>query len=236
VDDGSVSFLHADGLIADISSQGVRLDQLTDALGSSRALADSGATLVGSAEYDAFGSVRLAGGESSIFRFSGEQRDGESGWTFLRARYYEPGTGRFASADTVSRTPRHAGVQRHAYVANNPMTWIDPTGHNYNLTRPVLPENMVPIVTTLAIGAGTLGAVLAANFQYLADIFWLLWQPGRVLWDVLDDWIRDRIEECETRLKRCQRACAAEEDDEKRIRCYIWCGAEYAECMWPVRN
>jgi YD repeat-containing protein len=41
---------------------------------------------------------------------------------FLRARYYDPATGRFISRDVIEFD------QRYAYVDNNPMLWTDPSG------------------------------------------------------------------------------------------------------------
>jgi hypothetical protein len=56
-------------------------------------------------------------------------------------------------------------------------------------------DSLAPYDVALkVIGAGVLaglGLKLAGGFQYLADIFWLLAQPGRVLFDILDDWARE---------------------------------------------
>jgi hypothetical protein len=41
-----------------------------------------------------------------------------------KARFYSTTLGRFASADTVTLD----GLNRYAYVKNNPVRWNDPTG------------------------------------------------------------------------------------------------------------
>ena len=49
---------------------------------------------------------------------------------YYNARWYDPVIGRFMQADTL--VPSHQGTQgfdRYAYVNNNPMRYIDPTGH-----------------------------------------------------------------------------------------------------------
>jgi hypothetical protein len=47
---------------------------------------------------------------------------------FYNARWYDPALGRFAQADTI--TPDGVqGMDRYAYVRNNPMIYTDPSGH-----------------------------------------------------------------------------------------------------------
>ncbi len=48
----------------------------------------------------------------------------------MNARYYVAGAGRFASADTVVPNPVNPqNLNRYAYVSNNPISFIDPSGH-----------------------------------------------------------------------------------------------------------
>jgi RHS repeat-associated protein len=73
-------------------------------------------------------------------RFTGHERDyasdGQLQTTryldYMHARFYSPGAGRFLSVDPVMNTKRAAGHpqawNRYAYVLNNPMRLIDPTG------------------------------------------------------------------------------------------------------------
>ena len=50
------------------------------------------------------------------------------GLMFYNARWYDSALGRFAQADTI--VPGGVqGLDRYAYVANNPLRYIDPTGH-----------------------------------------------------------------------------------------------------------
>jgi len=53
--------------------------------------------------YDVFGEVRASSGMGSVFGFTGEQFDAETGFTFLRARYLRPGLSRSC------RVVRHNG-------------------------------------------------------------------------------------------------------------------------------
>ncbi len=50
------------------------------------------------------------------------------GLMFYNARWYDPSLGRFAQADTV--IPNNTqGLDRFAYVFNNPLAYVDPSGH-----------------------------------------------------------------------------------------------------------
>lgn len=130
VDDGTNAFLHEGGAIAAIDGSDDALFMLGDGLGSVRGVTDDAGDLVGSADYAVYGEARSSSGVSTLFRYTGEQFDAESGFTYLRARYLDPRLGQFLSADTVQpNAPGTQGFNLYAYVANNPMTWVDPSGH-----------------------------------------------------------------------------------------------------------
>jgi RHS repeat-associated protein len=129
VDDGDDSYLHLDGILAEVDDQGDATYLLADGLGSIRGLADDAGDPAGSASYDVFGGTRAGTGASSAFGYSGEQWDSETGFGFLRARYLIPELGRFLSGDKVQpNAPGTQGFNLYGYVANNPTTWIDPSG------------------------------------------------------------------------------------------------------------
>src|SRR5260370_38510834 len=101
--------------------------RLLDAWGSVRPVASPSASVLGTASYDAFGFIRSQTGQSSIFGFTGQQTD-STGLSFLRARYYNPASGRFLSPDTVQPTaPGTRGYGPHVYVAKTAPTATDET-------------------------------------------------------------------------------------------------------------
>ncbi|MGG1475210.1 RHS repeat-associated core domain-containing protein, partial [Brevibacillus agri] len=64
------------------------------------------------------------------FAYAGEMYDKESGFYYLRARYYDPKMGRFVSEDTVKgQVDNPLSLNRYTYVENNPLRYVDPTGH-----------------------------------------------------------------------------------------------------------
>ncbi len=148
VDDGSDAYLHAGGLIGEVAGSS-REELLGDGLGSVRGVRGSTGTLAGTRDFDAFGAPRTTTGATSNFAFTGEQLDAETGFEYRRARYYDPTLGRFTSADTViPNAPGTRGWNLYAYVAGNPTTWTDPTGHL--VERPALDQVVIGATTATA--------------------------------------------------------------------------------------
>jgi RHS repeat-associated protein len=99
---------------------------LTDALGSSLALADATGTLQTTYSFDAFGNTTLAGSSTTnSFAYTGRELDA-SGLYFYRARYYNPQLQRFISEDPLG----YAGnsVNFYEYANSNPVNFRDPFG------------------------------------------------------------------------------------------------------------
>ncbi len=79
-------------------------------------------------DYEAFGALKLSGSFANDFRFTEEQSD-ETGLYFLRARYYDPSTGRFISKDPFGGTIGNpASLNRYVYAYDNPTGLTDPSG------------------------------------------------------------------------------------------------------------
>jgi RHS repeat-associated protein len=61
--------------------------------------------------------------DGNPYRYCGQYHDVESGYVYLRARYYDPAIGRFVSED-----PAFDGHNWYVYCANNPVMYVDPSG------------------------------------------------------------------------------------------------------------
>jgi len=68
----------------------------------------------------------------TLERFTSKERDSETGLDFFGARYMSSAQGRFTSPDPVTITTHRLQnpqeLNQYAYVANNPLRYIDPTG------------------------------------------------------------------------------------------------------------
>lgn len=121
--DGTSTYVYGLDLISSTNNSGSQTYFLYDGLGSTTNLTSGSGSVLASYSYDVFGAIRSQTGTSSNqWLFAGEQRDGEPGLYFLRARYYDPATGRFLGQD-----PLPTG-NLYAYVGNNPVNLVDPYG------------------------------------------------------------------------------------------------------------
>ena len=113
----------------------------TDRLGSTRVVTSSSGSVKSRHDYLPFGEEieapngGRAGGQGYIAdnvrqRFTEKERDNESGFDCFLARYYSSAQGRFASADSVPGSKSNPqSLNLYAYVGNNPLRYVDPSGH-----------------------------------------------------------------------------------------------------------
>ncbi len=96
-----------------------------DAQRSTAALTDLTGAIVGTYSYTIHGAIAThSGSASSPIEFAGEYADAETGFVYLRARYYDPGTALFLSSDPALASTAFAFV----YASNNPLDMFDPLG------------------------------------------------------------------------------------------------------------
>ena len=96
------------------------------------ALANSNGTIIKRYKYDAFGVEENPGiFDTNVFRYCGEYYDVETKTIYLRARYYDAETGRFTQQDGWNyAVPGFLlSLNLYTYCWNNPVSYIDPSGH-----------------------------------------------------------------------------------------------------------
>jgi RHS repeat-associated protein len=103
----------------------------SDHLGSTSLTTDITGTVVAETRYLPYGEERwITGTLVTDFTFTGQRAERGFGLMDYNARYYDPGLGHFVSADTV--VPEYTNPQalnRYAYTYNNPLRFVDPSGH-----------------------------------------------------------------------------------------------------------
>jgi len=131
-----------------------------DGGGNVRQLTNSAGTVTDTYEYDAFGnSFAKTGSTPNNYLYRGEQYDPDLGLYYLRARYYNPATGRFLSRDPENgQLTAPASLHKYLYAGGNPVNWIDPNGQETLIDYAILIQKAVAVVT--------LAAVVAESFAY----------------------------------------------------------------------
>ena len=102
-----------------------------DHLGTSRVILQAGQTTpCYDADFYPFGGERIVTNTcTQNYKFTGYERDAETGLDYAFARYYNSRLGRFMTADPLGGDiTGPQSLNRYAYVLNNPINAVDPLG------------------------------------------------------------------------------------------------------------
>jgi len=92
--------------------------------------ANTGA-VISSDVYDPYGNLVYGGSTADPYGYkviAGYYKDHETGLFYLANRYYDPIDGRFINRDPIWYG---GGINLYGYVANNPVSFVDPSGLKY---------------------------------------------------------------------------------------------------------
>ncbi|MCK4261302.1 MAG: peptidoglycan-binding protein, partial [Halanaerobiales bacterium] len=109
-----------------------------DNLGSTRLMTDKDGLIIWEQDYMPFGEDLYKAGTSVFeyeeeveYKYTGQRQVKGIGLYYYGARFYDPEIGRFISEDTYQGKILNSQSQNiFIYVMNNPMRYVDPTGHN----------------------------------------------------------------------------------------------------------
>ena len=170
-------------------------------------LLTSGNTVVRDYEYDAYGAEKnTLSSDDNPFRYSGEYFDSETGFIYLRNRYYDPSSARFISEDThwnidnciygdyATNTPDITAIAQstniYVYCINNPVRYIDGSGYMVAdavisaLSTSPVGQQILTSINNMAAEAGMAVSVFIAN--NLPEIQRMIDAAGNVIpaiWD-----------------------------------------------------
>ncbi len=126
--EGITSYVYANGnLIASVKDQISGGGNVTfynqDRLGSNRITTDKDGNILGEFKSYPYGQPFIK--DNVDYPFTGKEQDDESEFYYFGARYYDSDTGRFIQVDPMSYS---GGNLPYAYVGNNPIGFVDPSG------------------------------------------------------------------------------------------------------------
>lgn len=104
-----------------------------DPLGTVTDLTDAAGSAQWRYDYEAYGAQRSATNVSGSapanrLRFNGQYLDSEDSEYYLRAREYDPASGRFGALDSLENPVREPYTGSYGYVGGQPSVFTDPTG------------------------------------------------------------------------------------------------------------
>jgi RHS repeat-associated protein len=151
---GGATYVYGLGLLAQQQS-GAWQYPLADGLGSVRHQVDPLGQVVASYRFSPFG-VPLAASGGQPYGYAGEHWDAYTSLIYLRARWYDPATGRFLTRDPFPGLATLPATQHpYVYAGNNPVNLVDPSGE------------IAPILVAAGVG-GVIGGVAGGARYVLA--------------------------------------------------------------------
>ncbi len=160
------------GTLVSVGTQDRQYFYIRDITGNILGLVDRNGNFVVRYEYDAWGNIlneNVINSDIIIavhnpFKYKGYFYDEETGWYYLKSRYYDPSIGRFISPDDPSYLEPQSlnGLNLYAYCYNNPVMFAD---HNGNFAKKVfwtisLGETALGIAFCFIPGVRSAGVVL----------------------------------------------------------------------------
>lgn len=157
-----------------------------DHLGSSSLVTDAAGTPQERTEFHPYGRIRHeeGAGPALDYRFTGKERDRETGLDYFGARYYLPTTGNFVSPDPLEGTlEAPQSLNRYTYAWNNPLAFVDPDGRDGKRTPvgDIVPEDEVNVL----LDVGEWGLKSVAGGRPVPPEFMVKW-VGEELGEQID--------------------------------------------------
>lgn len=156
-----------------------------DHLGSANLVTNSTGTLKELSEYEPYGKFSRhekygTSDEEAWYYFTNQYLDEATELYYYGARYYSPLIGRFLTPDSIVQSPSDPQtLNRYTYVRNNPLIFVDPSGHIFGLVIAFAIKAITAAATyvaahatAIATGALVGGIVGGAASTMMGGNFW----------------------------------------------------------------
>ena len=175
-----------------------------DGGGSVRQLTNAAGSVTDTYEYDAWGNALAKTGTTpNVYLYRGEQYDPDLGLYYLRARYFDPASGRFVSRDPeVGSAYDPKSLHKYLYASGDPVNATDPNG------REVLVETVrvdLWLATKDAALATATAAAVTCAYLKVRDTVGLLVQYGGSVNQLFTTGLCSFGSECEELVKEIYR-------------------------------
>jgi len=156
-----------------------------DHLGSASVLTDQSGVVQSRTSYHEFGSIKYQEGQGGLsdYTYNDKRWDKETNFYDYGARAYNAKMFKFTTPDSIVPNPTNPqSLNRYAYVRNNPLKYIDPSGHADDLSQ-LLQISHNPLPTEVAEkGTDLLDMMNAYEMgERIANITsWVSGFPGKI--------------------------------------------------------
>ena len=164
----------------------------SDHLKTASVITDSAGNIKSESDYYPWGGeVQFTNNDTNHYKFTGKERDAETGLDYFGARYYSNGLGRFITPDWAAKAAAvpyadfadPQSLNLYTYVRNIPTSKVDPDGHECPQC-PVI-ERFLEEVSETPAGqaiiqkgaqvAGAIGTGLVAGWSYTSGFAKKVW-------------------------------------------------------------
>ena len=152
---------------------------LSDHLNSTSLVVSSAGAIEEESDYSPFGTEYVVTGTgTNHYKFTGKERDSESGLDYFGARYYSNGLGRFITPDWAAKAvavpyahfddPQTLNL--YGYVRSTPTTIPDEDGHNWQEVRDDLKKAFAGTTVKVSVGVGVGGKAQSGALKGRAEL------------------------------------------------------------------
>jgi len=152
---------------------------ISDHLKTASVVTDSAGTIKAESDYYPWGGeLQLTANDSNHYKFTGKERDGETGLDYFGARYYSNGLGRFIMPDWAAKPAAvpyvdlddPQSLNLYAYVRNRPSMAMDLDGHQSNVVCTVRCHLPGPVRSVLDVNDRINEALFVAAFKTMVAV------------------------------------------------------------------